>query len=590
MPTPRTATSHITCIGCGAENVYGAPVCSACGTSLAELVSEATTVALPAIESDPEVIEAWHRLRAATIGEYDIYAPLGRGGMATVFLALDLALERQVAIKVVSPAMIQTQSLIQRFKREARTSAALSHPNIIPVYAVKEVDGLAFFIMKYVDGRTLESIIRDEGPLSFDVAISLLTQVGEALHFAHRKGVVHRDVKPANVMIDQDGWAIVTDFGIAKVADAGGLTSAGLVVGTPSYMSPEQFSSGEITGAADQYSLGIVAYEMLTGRRPFGATTLAGVMRSHILDAPEAIRTFRPDISEGLEDVILRMLEKEPAKRWASVGQAVAALESLPREREEQARSAMMLFARSGARDRPRISVPLSPVPTRGGIAPAQGTVALGRAARLARTRWIVGLSLVAGVAAVVQLSRPKPPATVAALPVADTVSRTLTATEGASDPVASGAMPAPRESKLSEPPDKAATDSRRDATPGRAPTHNGAAASAKPASAAKQAALQAADKALRTDPPAEPPAAAVPAVPRPTEGAVRIGSKIPNAVLYLDDKAQGFISGLRMLTLPASSVRIGIHVEGCVSWDSTLVVPPGDTLRIGFRNPTCPP
>ena len=150
------------------------------------MANDADTVEVTPLEQDPQTLDLWSQLREATLGEYDVYAPIGRGGMATVFLALDLALEREVAIKVISPDMLQTKSVVERFKREARTAANLSHPNIIPVHQVKEVNGLVFFVMKYIDGRSLDSIIREEGAVGFDLVMSVLTQVGNALHFAHR--------------------------------------------------------------------------------------------------------------------------------------------------------------------------------------------------------------------------------------------------------------------------------------------------------------------------------------------------------------------------------------------------------------------
>jgi len=179
-------------------------------------------------------------LRRATLGHYDIQGELGQGGMATVYLAHDIALDRKVAIKVMSPALFATAGMVERFKREARTAAALSHPHIIPIYAVRDGADFVYFVMKFVEGRSLESITRAAGPLPLPLVRAVLYQVGEALGYAHRRGVVHRDVKPANVMLDTGGWVVVTDFGIAKVAETQGLTMTGATIGTPSYMSPEQ--------------------------------------------------------------------------------------------------------------------------------------------------------------------------------------------------------------------------------------------------------------------------------------------------------------------------------------------------------------
>src|SRR5207247_5475005 len=208
-------------------------------------------------------------LRQATLGAYEILAELGHGGMASVYLAHDLALDRKVAIKVLAPALLlMGEGMVERFKREARTAAALSHPHIIPIYAVKEDEHVLYFVMKHVPGRALDAVIHDVGPLPIVMVQTILAHVADALGYAHRHGVIHRDIKSANIMLDEDGWAVM-DFGIAKVVQAEGLTMTGVTVGTPTYMSPEQCATRDVTGASDQYSLGVVAYEMLTGRLPF---------------------------------------------------------------------------------------------------------------------------------------------------------------------------------------------------------------------------------------------------------------------------------------------------------------------------------
>src|SRR5207248_10089761 len=169
---------------------------------------------------------------------------------------------------VVATALLRGEGMAERFKREARTAASLSHPNIIPIYAVRDTEHALYFVMKLIEGRPLDSISQDIGPLPIPLAQAILHQVGAALGYAHKHGVVHRDVKAANVMVDSGGWAVVTDLGIANVAEAHGLTVTGATVGTPSYMSPEQCDAKELTGAPDEYSLGNAAYEMLAGRLP----------------------------------------------------------------------------------------------------------------------------------------------------------------------------------------------------------------------------------------------------------------------------------------------------------------------------------
>lgn len=591
------------CPSCSAINAPASTTCGSCGAAIGVSLNDAATVGLPSIESDPEVVELWHHLRDATLGEYDIYAPIGRGGMATVFLALDLALEREVAIKVISPAMLHTKSLVDRFKREARTAANLSHPNIIPVHQVKEVDGLVFFVMKYVDGRSLDAIIKEEGPLSLDVSLKILEQVGHALHFAHRKGVVHRDVKPANIMIDQDGWTIVTDFGIAKVTDAGALTSAGVVVGTPAYMSPEQFEGTAVTGAADQYSLGVVAYEMMTGKKPYSANSLADMMRAHFMDEPVAPETLRPGLPKALADVILRMMRKDSGERWPSVGDAVDALEPLSRARADEARAAMIVLSRSGSAERPRISVPVSPSPTRRTIPPPLP----GRRSRIQRARSRRNLGVAAGVTtlavAALLLTRPwqssSPPPTPAPVAQAPKSNDVEAGNPGTSPALGASNSIAVKDS-VSAPPTRQTPQAVPRTTPSRSSKRTDGAqgrSSADLQDAKTKAAGGASSEVQNRLPVSPPPApvetAATPPVvvpPPPVNGVVHIGTRIPNAVLYVNDKTQGFIQGLKYLTFKAGSLHLRIQAEGCSPWDSTFNVPAGDTVRVGFRSPTCAP
>jgi len=315
------------------------------------------------LAADEHLLE---RLRVATRGEYEILGELGRGGMATVFLAHEISLDRKVAIKVMSPGLLHGPGMVERFKREARTSANLSHPNIIPIYAVREVDGLLFFVMKLVEGTPLDSIIKELGTLPFPMVEAILGQVGGAFGYAHRHGVVHRDIKPSNILIDDEGWAVVTDFGIAKVQETEGLTLTGMAVGTPTYMSPEQCGGGPITGASDQYAMGIVAYEMLAGRAPFVSTGMMALMYSHFHEDVPPLEQFRPDCPEPIRRAIMRMLEKDPAKRFPSMEEAIAALGTRQLAHDDPTRSQLILLARSGSTHKvvSQVQTPRSPVPT----------------------------------------------------------------------------------------------------------------------------------------------------------------------------------------------------------------------------------
>ena len=327
--------------------------------------SAPTTTQSSSSAENRAVQELLDRLRQATIGVYDILGELGRGGMATVFLAHEISLDRKVAIKVMSPAMVHGEGMVERFKREARTAANLSHPNIIPIYAVHETNGLLYCVIKLVEGTPLDAIMRELNQLPVPMVQGILAQVGGALGYAHRHGVIHRDIKPGNILIDDEGWAVVTDFGIAKVSDDHGLTSTGMAIGTPTYMSPEQATADSVTGASDQYSLGVVAFEMLTGRPPFTATSPMQLMYSHNHDTPPDIRTLRPDCPDELCDAVMRMLRKDPADRFPSMEDAVATMGARPLTHDDPSRNQLIALAKTGLTHRivSQARTPRSPIP-----------------------------------------------------------------------------------------------------------------------------------------------------------------------------------------------------------------------------------
>jgi len=355
----------------------GARFCPSCGSDISGQQTAFATAKLEA-PRDKGVIES---LRRATIGEYEVLGLLGRGGMATVYLAHDIALDRKVAIKVMSPHLVAGEGMAERFKREARTAGSLSHPHIIPIYAVKEAGDLLFFVMMFVEGRTLDSIIHEVGPLPFPMVQSIMQQVGSALGSAHRRHIIHRDIKPANIMLDVDGWAVVTDFGIAKVADKQGLTMTGATVGTPSYMSPEQCAATKELGPpSDQYSLGVVAYEMLSGRLPFAQESVMAIMYAHFNEPPAPIQTARVDCPPAIASAVMRMLEKEPEKRWPTVEAAVAAFGAAPMAPDDPVRTQMMTLATKGGTGQllTGLSTPHSPTPAgRSHTAKTTGVVGL---------------------------------------------------------------------------------------------------------------------------------------------------------------------------------------------------------------------
>ncbi|HVX87988.1 MAG TPA: serine/threonine-protein kinase [Gemmatimonadales bacterium] len=323
-------TQSAYCTACGSELPAGATAggpCRNCGAT----PTPPPTIAGADVDPAETLAEQIRRqllsdLMDATLGEYEVIGELGRGGMASVFLAHEIALDRKVAIKVMAPALMASPGMAERFKREARTAANLSHPNILPIYAVRETDKLVFFVMKCLMGRGLDSVLKETGPMPVKTVQVILHQVAAGLAHAHRRGIVHRDVKPGNIMLDDDGTVVVTDFGIAKIAESEGLTVTGSTIGTPAYMSPEQCSGQVLTTAADQYSLGAVAYELLTGKVPFTAETAIGLMFHHVHTAPEPISSHRDDIPEPMAAAIMRMLAKDPNDRWPGLESAVEAM------------------------------------------------------------------------------------------------------------------------------------------------------------------------------------------------------------------------------------------------------------------------
>ena len=354
------------CNNCGKDVPGGAQFCMECG---ADVTAQQGNVLTQRISSGkgkkaPKLMDV---LRRATLGEYEVLTEIGRGGMATVFLAHDIALDRKVAIKVMSPELaMMGDEAVKRFQREARTAAALSHPHIIPIYSVRDTDEVGFFVMKFVTGRPLESIVREEGQLPVGVTRTILNQVGSALGYAHRNGVIHRDVKPGNIMLDEEGWAVVTDFGIAKAREAEGLTQTGVAIGTPSYMSPEQCTAEELTGAADQYSLGVVAYEMLTGKLPFEGESAMTVMYMHTHEPPPALMEHWPDCPRQVSDAVMRMLAKAPKDRWPTLEEAIAAIGLAPAD-DETNRTQMMTMAKHAGNQAilAQFQTPRSPVPSK---------------------------------------------------------------------------------------------------------------------------------------------------------------------------------------------------------------------------------
>ncbi|MEO6067719.1 MAG: serine/threonine-protein kinase [Gemmatimonadales bacterium] len=364
------------------------------------------------------------RLEAATLGEYTIEGLIGRGGMATVYLAREVALDRPVAIKVMAPYLMRSPGMVERFKREARVAAGLSHPNIIPIHSVRESGPLVCLVMKRLTGRSLDAILREHHALSLPVAQLILRDVAAGLEYAHQHGVIHRDVKPGNLLVDENGAVVVTDFGIAKAREAEALTASGSTIGTPAYMSPEQAMGRRATAASDQYSLGVVAYELLAGEMPFVSESAMGLMYQHTHTPPGPLQLVRPDLPLEVAEAVLRMLAKSPEDRFPTLTDASrsfgtpASLGAL----DDPVRKELARLAGQTAVPKRRASTPTdrrSGPTSRSGAGPNATTQMMGV---FGRRRWPVGLGLLAtlGIAAIL-LARYRPAPTGPVTSLSDT-------------------------------------------------------------------------------------------------------------------------------------------------------------------------
>jgi serine/threonine-protein kinase len=280
-------------------------------------------------DASPQSLEA---LQAGLGPEFELKQKIGRGSMASVYLAREKALGRLVAVKVLLPERARDETARKRFEREARAAATLAHPNVVPVHRFGRLpDGMPYLVMRFVKGRTLEERLAAEGRLSAAAARSILLDVASALAAAHAEGIVHRDVRPANVLCDEEAdQALLSDFGIAAVLDTSAetvtkLTRTGQMLGNPKYISPEQLRDEEVTELADMYAFGILGYEMLTGNGPYAASTNAQWIAAHLNAAPRDLRALRPDIDPELAALLVRCLSREPKHR-PSAARAAATL------------------------------------------------------------------------------------------------------------------------------------------------------------------------------------------------------------------------------------------------------------------------
>jgi serine/threonine protein kinase len=303
------------CAQCSTPLDDDARFCSQCGT--------ATPATAPA-DGDP----LRQALDAKLLGHYRIIRLLGRGGMGAVYLARDLTLDREVAVKVVK-ATADSRDVHDRLRREARTAAKLSHPNIVPLHAFGDVEGMPYFVMGYVRGESLAARMNRDGAIPEGDARRILGEIASALDHAHRQGIIHRDIKPDNVLVDDEsGRALLTDFGIARaIGGNDAVTATGQVIGTPQYMSPEQAGGrSDLDARSDLYSLGVMAYAMMSGRLPFDGATAGEILAKHLTHDPPPLRSVRPQVTEATSQLVERCLARDPVRRWPDARSLQAAL------------------------------------------------------------------------------------------------------------------------------------------------------------------------------------------------------------------------------------------------------------------------
>lgn len=352
------------CSRCGTEVQQASQFCPTCGLDLR------ASAPVPAIGAAD--VSELDLVREAMASEYELVEELGRGGMAVVYRARETHLEREVAVKVLPFSLAFDADFVERFTREARTAAQLEHPNIIPIYRVGKSGRVIYFVMKYLRGGSLSRVMHERKKLDPPEIRKLLIDVGSALGYAHKRGIVHRDVKPDNVMFDEHGLCIVTDFGIAKAGTKSRLTGTGMAIGTPHYMSPEQARAQNIDGRSDLYSLGVVAYQALVGELPYDGEDSFAIGYKHIME-PIPVPLLDTSDERRLFEVIKRLMMKDPFDRFQTAEDLVAALSGQPQaamfanpaptspgRRLSQAQAAMAVQSTTPL---PALQTPRSPLP-----------------------------------------------------------------------------------------------------------------------------------------------------------------------------------------------------------------------------------
>ncbi|MGI8497609.1 MAG: protein kinase domain-containing protein [Gemmatimonadaceae bacterium] len=527
------------CSRCGTPLPSGTRFCSYCGR---QAIDPGAATLVVGTEDDALLAE----VRTMLAGEYDVEREIGRGAMAIVFRATEAALHRRVALKVLPPELTLNRSLADRFKREARMAAALEHPNIIPVYREGQTGRFLYIAMKLIEGRPLDDVLATQGPLPVPVVLQVLRAVASALAYAHDRGIVHRDIKGGNILIDRDGRVLVSDFGIARAAEDAGMTSTGMLVGTPWFMSPEQCAARRIGPQSDQYSLGVVGFQMLTGCVPFQAETLPGIMHHHFYTPVPSLIDVRPDAPAELLRLITRALSKKPELRFPTSEALVVALDAIPFGESERIEGNRMLRALA-------LGLPVASV-TAGTLPALAGTVRL-------------------------TPNGPFPATIEQAMPGGGRRSRAVLAASALGlvllSAVGLGAMRVARHPSTQPPSVRSEPSSAIVPGPSSSPRKKPVTVTAVPTSAAPV-----------RESPAErlrPEASSAPAA---RFGLVRIRAYPTDAQIIVDDRIRG-VGVVLDATVPVGDRRLRVRAPGYQTFDTTFTVVAGETTQLSRINLT---
>jgi hypothetical protein len=593
------------CAKCGADFAPGAAFCAACGATVTD-PGAATVVIATAEEQDQLLVQ----LRRDLAVDYEVEKELGRGGMAVVYRAREIELRRLVALKVLPPGM-GSANMAERFRREARMAAALDHPNIIPIYRVGQAAGTYYFAMRFVEGRAVDAIIEQQGALPIPVILQILRATASALAFAHERQIVHRDIKGANILVDHDGRVLVSDFGIARASEEKTLTASGSIIGTPHFMSPEQCSGQKVGPQSDQYSLGVLAFQMLTGQVPFDADSVITIIQHHYFTPVPDVRAVREGVPEELLAAVYRALAKDQAQRYENTREMARALEAVPFSAEEKAQSEETLRELARGEAIPKVRT--------GSLPPLADARTIGAAALAGEALTVSAAPTITGPRASKRVAPPPGKRSRAALIAAAAVvvvaagaGGTWLALDGGGTMAAPGdtlGLPSgtefaagqptaaqPRAPAVQQPPASRAPTGGTAVAP---PPASGAAtpapaAAAPPAPLDRQSAAPARGLPGGARPAGQRPAgpradtapaagrqAAAPAAAATVTGLLRVRTAPPNAVITVDSRIVGDPGSAYDVPIAAGSRRIRISAPGYVTFDTTVTVENGASINL---------